>query len=317
MSKDGKPLITIVGASSKQGRSAAHSLLNSGRFRVRALTGRPDSAEAQSLAGLGAEVVRVPLGLGHQDELTRAFRGSHGAFLMTPAIVPPATHEADLGRQQADAALAAGVQHVVFSSLENVHEITAGTKYAPHFTDKARVEQYIRSLPVRSSFIYLALFFTNLLEYYPPRMEGDTLLFPIYLPADFAAPFVDPLTATGPAIVEIFSDPDRYTYQSLPVIGEMISPRRMIETFASVTGKKVAYRSAFTRAGLLEHFPHFGANELLVREILGMVEYIVEYGYYRKERDVLWSRRVNAGSLGWEQFLRASRWQGQRYSFAA
>jgi hypothetical protein len=38
-----------------------------------------------------------------------------------------------------------------------------------------------------------------LIEYYSPRMDGDTLVFPIYLPADFRAPFVDPLTATGPA----------------------------------------------------------------------------------------------------------------------
>jgi len=40
MSQNSKPLITIVGALSKQGRSAAHTLLQSGRYRVRALTRR-------------------------------------------------------------------------------------------------------------------------------------------------------------------------------------------------------------------------------------------------------------------------------------
>lgn len=315
MSEDGKPLITIVGALSKQGRSAAHTLLQSGRYRVRALTRRVDSPGALSLARRGAELMSVPLEVGHKKQLVRAFRGSHGAFLMTPAIVPPATHETELGRQQADAAVEAGVQHIIFSGLENVEKITAGSKFAPHFTDKAKVEEYIRTLPVSSSFIYLAFYYTNLMEYYPPRMAGDTLVFPIYLPEDFRAPFVDPLTATGPAILEIFSNPHEYAGKSLPVIGDTISPNEMVETFMRVTGKKAAYSSAFTREGLLHHFPEFGANELFVRELLGMAEYAVEYGYYRRERDLLWSRQVNPSSVSWEQFLRTTEWQGQKQSF--
>ena len=312
-----KPLITIVGALSKQGRSATQTLLKSGRYRVRALTRRIDSSEAQSLARQGAELMSVPLELGHKDDLVNAFRGSYGAFLMTPVVIPPDTHEADLGKQQADAAVEAGVQHIVFSTLENVEQITGGTKFAPHFADKGKVEEYIRTLPVRSTFISMAFFYTNLIEYYPPRMEGDTLVFPIYLPEDVRAPFVDPLTAAGPAILEIFSNPEQYTGKFLPIVGDIISPREMVETFTRVTGKKAAYRSAYTREGLLHYFPQFGANELLVREILGMVEYAAEYGYFRKERDLLWSRQVNPDTLTWEQFLRATGWDGQKQSFAA
>jgi uncharacterized protein YbjT (DUF2867 family) len=315
MSSNSKPLITIVGASSKQGRSVAHTLLQSGRYRVRALTRRVNSPEAQSLARQGAELAAVPLELWQTKKLVNAFRGSQGAFLMTPPIVPPATHETALGIQLADAALEAGVDHVIFTGLENVDKITVGKKFAPHFTDKARVEEYIRTLPITSSFIYLAFFYTNLVEYYVPRMDGDTLVFPIYLPKDFRAPFVDPLTATGPAVLEIFANPQQYASQSLPVIGDVISPNEMIETFIRVTGKKAAYSSAFTRAEMLHHFPQFAANEGFVRESLGMVEYAVEHGYYRKDRDLLWSRRVNPASATWEQFLRTSGWQGQGQSF--
>ena len=315
MSQNGKPLITIVGALSKQGRSTAHTLLQSGRYRVRALTRRVDAPEAQSLARRGAELMTVPLEVGHTKDLVNAFRGSQGAFLMTPPIAPPQTHEAELGKQQADAAVEAGVQHIIFSSLENVERITEGRKWAPHFTDKAKVEEYIRALPVASSFVHLAFFYTNLIEYYSPRMDGDTLVFPIYLPEDFRAPFVDPLTATGPAVLEIFANPDKYAGKSLPVIGDIISPSEMVETFRRVTGKKAAYSPAFTREGLLHHFPAFGANDQLVREILGMVEYAVEYGYHRKDRDLLWSRQMNPGSVTWEQFLRSAEWQGQTRSF--
>jgi uncharacterized protein YbjT (DUF2867 family) len=315
MSSDSKPLITVVGSLSKQGRSVTRTLLQSGRYRVRALTRRTDPPEAQALAKLGAELLAVPLELGQTKELVEAFRGSQGAFLMTPPIMPPATHETQLGKQLADAAVEAGVEHLIFSGLENVEKITEGKKWAPHFTDKARVEEYVRTLSVTSSFIYLAFFYTNLVEYYRPRMEGDTLVFPIYLPKDFRAPFVDPLTATGPAVLEIFDHRDKYAGQSLPVVGDIISPDEMVETFKRVTGKKAAYSSAFTREEMLRHFPEFAGNEGFVRESLGMIEYAVEYGYYRKDRDLLWSRRVNPQSASWEQFLRSTGWQGQGRSF--
>ncbi|MBY3266739.1 NmrA family NAD(P)-binding protein, partial [Rhizobium laguerreae] len=65
MSTEQKPLISVVGATSKQGRSVATTLLKSNQYRVRALTRNRDSEEARSLAALGAEVVVAPLGPGH------------------------------------------------------------------------------------------------------------------------------------------------------------------------------------------------------------------------------------------------------------
>lgn len=310
-----KPLITIVGVLGKQGHSAAHTLLQSGRYRVRGITRRIDSPEAIALAKQGAELVSIPLDLGYKKEFVKAFRGSAGVFMMTPGIIPPASHEMELGKQLADAAVEAGVQHIIFSSLENVDKISEGKMFAPHFTDKAKIEEYIRTLPVTSSFIYLAFFYTNLVEFYPPRMKGDTLIFPIYLPIDFPAPFVDPTTATGPAVLEIFSNPGKYAGKSLPVIGDIITPREMVETFTRVTGRKAAYSSAFTQEELLHHFPEFGINEMLVHEIAGMVEYAVKYGYFSKDRDLLWSRQINPNTLSWEQFLRTSGWTGQKLSY--
>jgi uncharacterized protein YbjT (DUF2867 family) len=314
-----KPLITVVGATSKQGRSVAHALLDSGRYRVRALTRNRDSQSAQELAQRGAEVVVAALKLGRQDELTAAMRGSAGAFLMTPPIVkvPPADDEFTLGTQLANAAMAAGVEHVVFSALENVEARTGGTKWAPHFTDKARVEAYIRSLPVRSSFVYLAFFYTNFLEYYVPQRGADGLTFAIYLPPHLPMPFVDPLTATGPAVRAMFDHPTQYAGQSLPVIGEILSPQEMVDTFVRVTGQRARYASAYTREDFLRHFPVFAANEPFVRETVGMVEYAVEYGYYAPERDLTWSRKIDPQALNWEQFLKRSKWQGEPLTFGA
>jgi hypothetical protein len=89
----------------------------------------------------------------------------------------------------------------------------------------------------------------------------------------------------------------------------------MMEKFRQITGRKAVYRSAFTREGLVRHFPELAKNEGGVREILGMAEYAVEYGYYRPERDWTWSRRVNPNALTWEGFLQETQWRGSGYSF--
>ncbi|WPU97743.1 NmrA/HSCARG family protein [Mucilaginibacter sp. cycad4] len=312
MAENNKPLITITGVLGKQGYSAARTLLASRRYRVRGITRRTGSPGLSTLLEQGLELVNLPLDLGFQKDYVEAFRGSDGVFMMTPGIDPHQTHEEELGKQLANAAVEAGVKHIIFSSLENVDQITGGRKFAPHFTDKANIEAYIRTLPVTSSFIYMAFFYTNLMEFYTPRMEGGTLVFPIYLPRHFRAPFVDPLTATGPAVLEIFSDPGYYAGKSLPVIGDIISPQEMVDTFVRVTGKKAVYGAAFAREDFLHHLPEFGSNKLLVDETMGMAEYAVEYGYFGKDRDLQWSRRVDPNALNWEQFLLNTGWQGQK-----
>jgi len=313
--KEKKPLITVVGVLGKQGLSVARSLLESGMFRVRGITRRVDSPEAIQLIQQGAELVNVPLDLGYKAKFVEAFRGSYGVFIITPSIAPPQNHEMALGQELADAAVAAGVKQIVFSSLENVARITAGKKFAPHFTDKARVEEYIRTLPLISSFIYMAFFYTNFMEFYTPYLQEGQLVFPIYLPKDFRAPFVDPLTATGPAVLEIFTNPAQYEGKSLPVIGDIISPQEMVNTFTMVTGKDAVYSSGFTKDEFLNHFPAFASNELLLREVLGMAEYAVECGYFDQDKDLFWSRKINPATLNWEQFLRTTGWQGEKRSY--
>lgn len=315
------PLITVAGAASKQGRSVASTLLHSGRYRVRALARSADSAPIRELAQRGAEIVIAPLEVGRQAELVAAMRGSHGAFLMTPPIAPvppPSRPELSLGIELADAALAAGVEHIVWSSLENVEARTGGNLWAPHFTEKALVEAYLRTLPVRSSFIQLAFFYSNFLEHYVPRPETDgSLSFAVYLPPDTPVPFVDPLTATGPAVLTQFDEPESYSGRTLPVIGEVLTAREIVDTFVRVTGRRAHYASAYTRDELLRQFPAFGADEWLVRELVGMVTYAVEYGYYAPERDLTWSRQNDRNALTWDGFLRQSGWRGELTGFGA
>ncbi|MGO8041156.1 hypothetical protein AB9E11_35800, partial [Rhizobium leguminosarum] len=52
------------------------------------------------------------------------------------------------------------------------------------------------------------------------------------------------------------------------------------------------------------------------RELLGMVEYDVDYGYFGKEHDLEWSCRLNPDTLNWEQYLKTTGWRGDKRSFA-
>ena len=124
-------------------------------------------------------------------------------------------------------------------------------------------------------------------------------------------PFVDPLTATGPAVMAHFDNPESCSGRTLPVIGEVLTARELVETFVRVSGVRAHYTSAYTREDLLKNFPAFGADEWLVRELVGMVTYAVEYGYYAPDRDLAWSRRNDPTALTWEHFLRRSGWRGE------
>lgn len=315
------PLIAVAGASSKQGRSVVGSLLESGRYRVRALTRDTGGATARWLATRGAEVVHAPLAAGHRATLEQAFRGAHGAFLMTPPMPPappPEQAEFALGRVLADAAVAAGVRQVVWSSLENVASRTGGRKWAPHFTEKALVEEHVRGLPVTASFVQLAFFYSNFLEYYVPVPAADGVLdFAVYLPPDVPVPFVDPLTATGPAVRAMFDDPGAYSGQTLPVVGEVLTARQLVDTFVRVTGRPARYVSAYRRDELLQRFPAFAGDPDMVRELVGMVEYAVEFGYFAPDRDVDWSRRNDPGTLDWAAFLARTGWRGEPVRYGA
>ena len=153
------------------------------------------------------------------------------------------------------------------------------------------------------------------MEYYVPRVEGGSLILPIYLPEDFRAPFVDPVTATGPAVREIISKPEKYDGETLPVVGDIVSPREMVRIFQDVTGLKGEYRDAFTYDGLAYNFPELVADDLHAQEILGMVNYAVECGYFRPDRDTEWSRSIDPEALTWEQFLRVTGWCGEPRSY--
>src|SRR5438552_10999580 len=99
-----------------------------------------------------------------KSSLAKALEGTHTVFLVTlPDFMTglDAGSELEHGKNVADAAKDAGVQHLVFSSLMNVTEASNGRlQHVVHFDRKADIEQYIRSQGTPATFIQPGYYMT-------------------------------------------------------------------------------------------------------------------------------------------------------------
>ena len=115
-----KKIIAVVGATGAQGGGLVQAILNDpgSGFTVRALTRKVDSDKAKALKKQGVEVVAADLD--DIESLKRAFAGAHGAFLLTNywELFSPEKEFAQ-AKNLAEAAKAANVRHVIWSTLED------------------------------------------------------------------------------------------------------------------------------------------------------------------------------------------------------
>lgn len=161
-------LIVITGATGQQGGAIARELLAKGR-KVRAMTRHPEGAKAAELKRLGAEVVA-----GNLDEaasIERALAGAWGAFAVQNTWEAGVEGEEAQGIRFAEVARRAGIRHLVYSSVQSADKKTG----IPHFDNKARVEERIRSLGFPSYSILRPVFFMENLAspwFLPSIQEG-------------------------------------------------------------------------------------------------------------------------------------------------
>jgi uncharacterized protein YbjT (DUF2867 family) len=105
--------IVVVGATGLQGGAVARQLLRHG-WAVRALTRNPESPKAQALASLGAEVVKGDTT--DPASLPTIFQGAYGVFNVQNTMTSGVAGEIQQGKNVADAARQAGIQHLVYGS---------------------------------------------------------------------------------------------------------------------------------------------------------------------------------------------------------
>ena len=150
-----RKIIAVVGATGAQGGGLVRAILadRSGGFAARAITRKVDSDKAQALAAAGAEVVEADLD--DPRSLERAFAGAYGAFCLTNfwEHFSPEREVTQAGHM-ARAAKAAGLQHVIWSTLEDTRRwvpldddrmpTLMGRYKVPHFDGKGEADQLFR-----------------------------------------------------------------------------------------------------------------------------------------------------------------------------
>src|SRR5215475_10354052 len=160
MTQTGKTVL-ITGATGRQGGAVLRHMLPKG-WRLRALTFRADPASLQRLASQGIEVVKGDL----EDpaSLERATRGVYGVYSVQDFWAVGAKREVQQGKNMADAARKAGVEHFVYSSVGGA-ERNSGIS---HWESKWEIEKYIRQLGLPATMIRPAAFMEN---YYIDQVE--------------------------------------------------------------------------------------------------------------------------------------------------
>src|SRR5260370_34438545 len=145
--------ILVLGATGQQGGAVASYLLQDG-WKVRALVRNPNSDQAQTLRQQGIELVQGDLN--QPSSLQEAMKGVYGVFsVQTPAEGTAA--EIRQGKAMADAALQAGVRHLVYSSVGGAERKTG----IAHFESKWPKEKNIPALGHPSTLLVLAFFVTS------------------------------------------------------------------------------------------------------------------------------------------------------------
>ncbi|WCS24875.1 NmrA/HSCARG family protein [Methylobacterium sp. NMS14P] len=234
---DEKKTVLVLGATGQQGGAVADALRASG-WPVRALVRNPGGEKARGLSLGGVDVVRGDLD--DPISIRAAMAGVHGVFSVQPSSGQGPAHgvtdeqEIRWGKDIADAALAAGVRHLVYTS---VNAVGRGPTGMGHFDSKFEIEEYIRSLDLRSTIIRPAAFMELLML---PGMGLDQGYFSFFLRPDQAAQIIA-VQDIGTIVAAVFAAPDRFAGRTLEIAGDEMTGAKLGERLSNAAGQAISY----------------------------------------------------------------------------
>ena len=224
-------LVLVTGATGQQGGSVARRLLERG-FRVRRITRNPESDPARELTALGAEMVRAEIA--DAQSLSAAFDGADAVFAMTTPFEGGVEAETAQGVALIKAAAAAGVDHLVYSSVASANKATG----LPHFESKYRVEEHLASSGLRWTVIAPVYFMENL--FFPDTLNGlREGKYAIALPADLPLQQIA-VEDIGAFTAHVLADPVRFNGKRVDIAGDELSSRESADVLADVLGRPVS-----------------------------------------------------------------------------
>ena len=222
-------VILISGATGQQGGATARALAGKG-FTLRAMTRKPDSDAAKALAAAVAQIVQAELD--DEASLRAALKGAWGAYAVQNTWTAGVEGEEAQGHRFAKLAREAGVQHYVYASVASADRQTG----IPHFDNKARVEQTVRSLGFPSYAIIRPVFFMSNLAS-PWFLNGDKLV--SALDPATVLQMID-VTDIGQYGALAFTDP-RFKNLELDIAGDQKTMPETAAIMAKAMGKPLEY----------------------------------------------------------------------------
>jgi uncharacterized protein YbjT (DUF2867 family) len=150
-------LVLVTGATGKQGGAVVNALLTRGH-QVRALTRNSASSAANRLRQQGVEIAVGDFT--DHDSLERAARGADAVYAMSTPFEQGAEKEIAQGIASTDAAKAAGVAHLIYSSAASANRATG----ISHFDGKYAVEKHLQASGVPYTIVAPVFFMENLLQ---------------------------------------------------------------------------------------------------------------------------------------------------------
>jgi len=266
-----KKIIAVVGATGAQGGGLVRAILDDpgGGFIARAITRDVNTEKARELANSGAEVVAADID--DEASLAAALNGVYGAYFVTFfwAHFSPEKEKAEI-RSMAAAAKAAGIKHVIWSTLEDTRQwvpisdarmpTLMGEYKVPHFDAKGESNKVFTELGVPTTFLFTSFYWDNLIYFgMGPRKGPDGKL-------AFTLPMGDRKLAgiaagdIGKCAYGIFRKGPEYIGKSVGIAGEHLTGKQMAAALSAALGQEVHYNAVSPEMYRSFGFP--GAEDL-------------------------------------------------------
>jgi uncharacterized protein YbjT (DUF2867 family) len=289
-----KKIIAVAGATGAQGGGLVRAILQDkgSEYAVRALTRDPTTPRATALENLGAEVVAA--NLDDRESLKDAFEGAYGAFCVTFFWdhFSPEKEKAH-AKAMAGAAKHAGVQHVIWSTLEDTRRwvpasdnrmpTLMGRYKVPHFDAKGESDQFFSALPVTN--LLTTFYWDNLIGMAPKKGPDGTLVFTL--------PIGDKKLAgigaedIGKCAYGVFKRGPEFIGKTIGIASDMLTGTQIAAALSAALGREVRYNPVTPAAFRGFGFP--GAEDLG-----NMFQFYAEFeSHFAESRDIALARSLN------------------------
>src|SRR5215831_13066590 len=238
-------VIAVIGSTGSQGGGLCNAILSdpSGGFSCRAVTRKTDGDKAKALAARGAEVVKADLD--DVESLKKAFAGAYGVYAVTNFWEHfSGEKEKTQAKNIAEAAKAAGVKHVIWSTLEDTRKLMKPDdkrmpflqeKYrVPHFDAKAEADAYFSGLPV--TYLVTSFYWDNLYMFGMAPKKGDDGVHSWTFPMGNAKMAGMAAEDIGKVAYGIFKAGQNYIGKTVGVTGENLTVNEMSEKISKGLG---------------------------------------------------------------------------------